>query len=345
MPWRSLPDAQRVVMLLVAVEGLSYREAAEILEIPIGTVMSRLSRARLSIGAQFSTMPNHATPRPCFQEGFSHMNFDDTLLMAYVDGALPLSRCTEITEAVEHSSELAGRVAQLRASILPYKDAFTYQGVPPVPDSLSRFIAQLAQNLAPGGEAGADAAADGMNPAGQTNPLPPARGDDDKEAAAPVGPTLATVHTPTFGARPPRSRHPSAWLAAAFVAGAFFCGAVLKVNPHLFSFGRASPWIEAAAGVSGALYARNARGRQRQPALNARVLDEIHRQDGLPLAVPDLQNAGLTFKRLQRLRFHGKPLVQIVYLPAHGEPVALCVVKSQLADSPRGCSASTAWTS
>jgi RNA polymerase sigma-70 factor (ECF subfamily) len=53
----SLPDAQRVVMLLVAVEGLSYREAADTLEIPIGTVMSRLSRARLSIGAQFSAPP------------------------------------------------------------------------------------------------------------------------------------------------------------------------------------------------------------------------------------------------------------------------------------------------
>lgn len=55
----ALPDAQRVVMLLVAVEGLSYREAAEILEIPIGTVMSRLSRARLTIGAQFSAPPPH----------------------------------------------------------------------------------------------------------------------------------------------------------------------------------------------------------------------------------------------------------------------------------------------
>lgn len=45
-----LPDAQRVVMLLVAVEGFSYREAADALDIPIGTVMSRLARARLTIG-------------------------------------------------------------------------------------------------------------------------------------------------------------------------------------------------------------------------------------------------------------------------------------------------------
>jgi RNA polymerase sigma-70 factor, ECF subfamily len=50
-----LPEAQRVVMLLVAVEGLSYQEAAEVLEIPIGTVMSRLSRARQAVGALFGT--------------------------------------------------------------------------------------------------------------------------------------------------------------------------------------------------------------------------------------------------------------------------------------------------
>lgn len=42
----SLPDDQRAVLLMVVVEGLSYREAAEVLEVPIGTVMSRLSRAR-----------------------------------------------------------------------------------------------------------------------------------------------------------------------------------------------------------------------------------------------------------------------------------------------------------
>jgi RNA polymerase sigma-70 factor (ECF subfamily) len=49
-----LPEAQRAVMLLVAVEGLSYSEAAEVLDVPIGTVMSRLSRARQAIGALFS---------------------------------------------------------------------------------------------------------------------------------------------------------------------------------------------------------------------------------------------------------------------------------------------------
>lgn len=45
----ALPEDQRAVILLVAVEGLSYRDAAEVLDVPIGTVMSRLSRARMTL--------------------------------------------------------------------------------------------------------------------------------------------------------------------------------------------------------------------------------------------------------------------------------------------------------
>jgi RNA polymerase sigma-70 factor (ECF subfamily) len=41
-----LPDDQRSVLLLVSIEDVSYTEAARILDIPIGTVMSRLARAR-----------------------------------------------------------------------------------------------------------------------------------------------------------------------------------------------------------------------------------------------------------------------------------------------------------
>lgn len=42
----ALPEDQRTVLLLISVEDLSYAEAANVLGIPIGTVMSRLSRAR-----------------------------------------------------------------------------------------------------------------------------------------------------------------------------------------------------------------------------------------------------------------------------------------------------------
>jgi RNA polymerase sigma-70 factor (ECF subfamily) len=42
----ALPEQQRSVLMLVGVEDLSYEEAARVLDVPIGTVMSRLSRGR-----------------------------------------------------------------------------------------------------------------------------------------------------------------------------------------------------------------------------------------------------------------------------------------------------------
>jgi RNA polymerase sigma-70 factor (ECF subfamily) len=45
----SLPDQFRLAVLLADVEGFSYKEIAEILEVPIGTVMSRLHRGRRAL--------------------------------------------------------------------------------------------------------------------------------------------------------------------------------------------------------------------------------------------------------------------------------------------------------
>jgi RNA polymerase sigma-70 factor (ECF subfamily) len=46
-----LTDEQRTVLALVAIDGMSYRQAAEVLDVPLGTVMSRLSRARAQLSA------------------------------------------------------------------------------------------------------------------------------------------------------------------------------------------------------------------------------------------------------------------------------------------------------
>lgn len=48
-----IPEEQRVALLLVTVEGLSYKETADCLDVPIGTVMSRLSRARRRLADRF----------------------------------------------------------------------------------------------------------------------------------------------------------------------------------------------------------------------------------------------------------------------------------------------------
>lgn len=46
-----LPEDQRLAVALVLIEGLSYAEAAEVLEIPAGTLTSRLVRGRLALMA------------------------------------------------------------------------------------------------------------------------------------------------------------------------------------------------------------------------------------------------------------------------------------------------------
>jgi RNA polymerase sigma-70 factor (ECF subfamily) len=50
-----LPEEQRTALLLVVLEGLSYREVADVQGVPIGTVMSRVARARIQIRTYLDT--------------------------------------------------------------------------------------------------------------------------------------------------------------------------------------------------------------------------------------------------------------------------------------------------
>lgn len=56
-----LPTEQRAVLLLVGLEQFTYEEAARVLEIPVGTVMSRLSRGRERLRVILSGDPKAAT--------------------------------------------------------------------------------------------------------------------------------------------------------------------------------------------------------------------------------------------------------------------------------------------
>jgi RNA polymerase sigma-70 factor (ECF subfamily) len=60
----ALPEAQREVLLLVTVEGLTYEAAAEVLGVPLGTVMSRLARARVAVARQVRGQDGEADAAP-----------------------------------------------------------------------------------------------------------------------------------------------------------------------------------------------------------------------------------------------------------------------------------------
>ena len=58
-----LPDAQRSVILLVALEGMRYEEVAAVLDVPVGTIRSRLSRGREALRRLTGSFPDEEPRR------------------------------------------------------------------------------------------------------------------------------------------------------------------------------------------------------------------------------------------------------------------------------------------
>jgi anti-sigma factor RsiW len=246
------------------------------------------------------------------------MEADNALLMAYVDGELEAPERLEIEKQIQQSPDVARRVAQLQASRQIGRDAFARQKLPPVPESLARSIAALA-------EAHRAGAADTGVSGAAAIPAPADRQAPRRSNAGRLRPALG-------------------WLVGAFAAGAVCAGVVLQVGPGLGLLPRAAPGPDAAVAMGAASWVRQAASyvalysratladTQISPEATARTVESIERDDGLPLRIPDLSRAGLTFKGVQRLRFNGRPLVQIMYLPAQGDPVALCVIREPKPD-------------
>jgi anti-sigma factor RsiW len=102
--------------------------------------------------------------------------------------------------------------------------------------------------------------------------------------------------------------------------------------PGVSATAQVEPWIQAVADYQ-QLYSRaTVTHVTADPQLSARVISDLWTADGMRVVVPDLHGAGLSFKRVQRLSFRGQPVVQMVYLPEQGEPVALCVTRDARRD-------------
>ncbi|EDT43371.1 anti-sigma factor family protein [Burkholderia ambifaria] len=241
------------------------------------------------------------------------MKMDDILLMAYVDGELTSHERDEVDRAIGTSADIARRVALFEASVLPYQYAFQRQEWPPLPQSLVSKVAEIARAY--------------------TGPSAPSAAGGARRADAPA--SRPDARTPSSMPVRSRVRTMVPWLAVAFVAGAFCCGAVLHFAPQdalMSARTQMSPWIMAAVNYQ-RLYTRDTVAFDSSNfAAAAHMVENIRRDDGLRIRIPDLRAVGLTFKRIQRLNFNHKPLVQIVYLPEKGLPVALCVMKDERPD-------------
>jgi anti-sigma factor RsiW len=152
----------------------------------------------------------------------------------------------------------------------------------------------------------------------------------EAQGLPPVPPELSQRISALINADVQREqRRRSAWpkLATAFAAGVLCCAIALRFftpGASLPSTAQVAPWIKAVADYQ-QLYSRaTLASLSDNPQLSRQVIDDLRINDGMRVAVPDLRSSGLTFKRVQRLSFHDRPVVQMVYLPEHGEPIAIC---------------------
>lgn len=165
----------------------------------------------------------------------------------------------------------------------------------------------------------------------------PYRAAFERQVLPPVPPQLARRINELAAASAAAPRRARLWprMAAAFVAGALFCVMALELRPSagpLLS-SSAPPWIQAIADYQ-QLYSRETLASVTEdPQLTRQIVANLQSADALAIKIPDLRSAGLAFKRVQRLNFHGQPVVQIVYLPEQGGPVALCVTRDPKPDA------------
>jgi hypothetical protein len=135
-------------------------------------------------------------------------------------------------------------------------------------------------------------------------------------------------------AAPSLPRRRAAWQVGGAMAASFALGWALpwrwagpgSTQPS------APAWAQAIASYH-ALYVRATVGQQfDKPEQLAGLLDGLTEEHRQRLAVPDLSSIGWTFRRVQRLGYEGRPLLQMVYLSADGLPIALCALPAAPAE-------------
>jgi anti-sigma factor RsiW len=123
---------------------------------------------------------------------------------------------------------------------------------------------------------------------------------------------------------------------AVFAAGVLSCAVALRLLSlcvTTFSpVAQVEPWIQAVADYQQMYSRATVMHVIEDPQQSTHVISDLWTADGIKLVVPDLRAAGLSFKRVQRLSFHTRPVVQMVYLPEQGEPIALCVTRDARPD-------------
>ena len=234
------------------------------------------------------------------------MSPDLETLRAPADSELAPAQRAGVDAGTAADPELATLSAALFAARLPYRSAFELGAPLPVPAALQARVAELAS----------------VARAANWRPCPkPARRWPGRLHRAPANVTLRRC--PPALARQGRGR-------CSCCCAAWCWAACWRRRRRLQACNsrRAEPWLRSVISHH-TMYSRQTvtdGGPASGLAQAAALRKALHDQQGLDLTEPDLRAQGPQFARAQRLQFDGRSVLQLVYLPGRGAPVAPCLM-------------------
>lgn len=231
------------------------------------------------------------------------MKFDIETLRAYVDGELDGNTNRAVDIAMEEDAELRNTVETLKASRLPYRDAFLKAAEEPMPDSLVETATDIFEQMEAEGDK-------------------PARNSRQWPAAALFG-SAVLIGALGFG-------------TGIFVSDKTRTVAVNSTKAESSSTavdksGDIEMWSEIVTSYQ-SLYVRETVEKIQDGSLKVDGLrSELSAKMNVPVHLPEFTSEGFEFVRAQQLGYKGETLAQLVYLGESGLPVALCFMPD---DSP-----------
>ena len=227
---------------------------------------------------------------------------DDATLLAYAQNTLSIEQRSALEQLAQTDPAVADNLAAMRASRLPIGPAFAAQIQAPLSahlqDSINAMISAQPRQLAK--------ARDASRPSSVNQ----SRRSWLGSWAMAGGAMVATFAVGTLVPTPWRHNGNPAMSVAP--------------TPDATLVNR--PWVTAIAQYQ-ALYVRETIDQPTQELNQSqKVLTDANAAHPLATFIPDLSAVGYRFKRVQRLGFSDKPLLQMVYLGNTGNPAALCVL-------------------
>jgi anti-sigma factor RsiW len=219
------------------------------------------------------------------------MKFTDTDLVLYADGLLSPERKQWLLGLAEQNPGLAGTLAALEASRLPYKAAFDHQSLPDVPEKLRDNIRDwsIVTREYGGGQSTAGGVCGWSVGWAQVMCLALCLG---------IGYVVGTIST-----------------VADLVAGR----ADRTVQAE---------WVERIASYQSLYVANTISDINPNPERVVQSIKELFSAYGINATIPDLSEAGYTLARVQELGYEGRPLIQLIYSGEGRVPLALCLMRT-----------------